>query len=117
MKRILGTVFSTVLLLSGCLSTQPGTGDCHGCPQTVKGGDCEKYGFEIHICSNHGHMLKEDMRQNEANDYTLKGDADHEHLLIINGGHYFKLVKGQGIQIISEPAEGHTHTVTINCKK
>ena len=117
MYKILGTTLFVALFFNGCLTTQSGSLVSPGCPQAVKGGDCEKNGFEITICSNHGHRVKEDLRKNGANDYTLKGDADHEHLLIINGGHYFKLVKGQGIQIISEAANGHTHTVTINCKK
>jgi len=104
-------------ILSGCKSIQPDEYLSPGCPSAIIGGDCEKYGFEIHVCSNHRHAIKEDLKKNKALGYTLKGDADHEHLLIINGGHYFKLIKGKGIQVISEPTQGHTHTVTINCKK
>lgn len=117
MKKILFSTFVTLMIFSGCLSTGPGKLNSPGCPAPVNGGDCEKNGFEITICSNHGHAIKQSLKKEGAFDYTIKGTAGHQHLLIINGGHYFKLVKGQGIQVISEAEEGHTHTVTINCKK
>jgi len=117
MKKILATTFSAFLLFVGCKTTGPAESNSPGCPAPVKGGDCEKYGFIITICSNHGHRIKQSLMKEKAFDYTMKGTADHQHLLIINGGHYFKLIKGQGIQVISEVTDGHTHTVTINCKK
>lgn len=110
-------LFPFFLLLTFCSSPATRIIQSPGCPEPVKGGDCLGRGFIVHICSNHGHRFTGNMKKNRAGDYIIKGSADHEHIVIINGGHFFKLEKNQGIQIISTSTKGHNHTVTINCKK
>lgn len=103
----------------GCSTTPKSTTEIlsPGCPEPVKGGNCLKNGYDVHICSNHRHVLKGNLKKMLDDDFYLEGSAGHSHVLVINGGHVFKLETNQGIQIISHSKEGHNHTVTINCKK
>ena len=91
-----------------------------GCPDAVNGGDCSR-GLVITVCSNHGHLISSSVADNimkkGPQSYFIKGNADHDHEIYINGGYYFKLQNNEGIQVTSSSKNGHTHRVTINCMK
>ena len=64
MKKTVTAVSMAMFLFTGCLSSGLQKASCPGCPEALKGGDCEKYGFIVKICSNHGHTVKENMKKN-----------------------------------------------------
>ena len=77
------------------------------------GGACS-----VAITANHGHSLtvaQADIDAGVEKTFSIKGGSSHAHEITITSADFTVLNNGQGIQVRSTDAAGHTHDVTVLC--
>jgi len=101
----------TALIAVGVAELGCGGGDDDG--GGAKAGDCPG-----DIVSNHGHKLTvsaADVQAGVDKTYNIQGTADHTHQVTVTQGNFTDLKAGQLVALTTTTAQGHNHSVTVQC--
>lgn len=81
-------------------------------------GDCSAAASAITDNHSPGHSVTVTKAQIDAGglqDVSIKGKADHDHVITLTDSHFANLKIGKGISTVSSDTNGHHHDVTLKC--
>ena len=75
-------------------------------------------GASAEFSGNHGHALTipaDAVQRGMGGTYAAKGDATHEHVVVLKDADMKKLGEGQTVKTRTSSANAHVHEVEIKC--